>query len=77
MAPSRRQILTALGRSLTSIERSPPWMNDATKLVFSRTLNEVTWNNDRLVRELDLDEITTLKQRPAAHPSCRSSLSMV
>jgi dihydrofolate reductase len=38
-------------------------MNDATKLVFSRTLNAVTWNNARLVRELDLDEITALKQR--------------
>ena len=40
------------------------WMNNATKLVFSRTLNAVTWNNARLVRELDLDEITALKQRP-------------
>jgi len=40
------------------------WMNAATKLVFSRTLNAVTWNNARLVRELDIDEITALKQRP-------------
>ena len=40
------------------------WMNGATKLVFSRTLNDVTWNNARLVRELDVDEIRALKQRP-------------
>jgi len=40
------------------------WMNEATKLVFSRTLKEVTWNNARLVRELDVDEIAAMKQRP-------------
>src|SRR4029453_5296015 len=40
------------------------WMNGATKLVFSRTLNAVTWNNARLVGELDLDESTALKERP-------------
>jgi dihydrofolate reductase len=40
------------------------WMNDATKLVFSRTLKEVTWNNARLVRELDVEEIAALKQQP-------------
>ena len=38
-------------------------MNEATKLVFSRTLKEVTWNNARLVRELDVDEIAAMKQR--------------
>jgi dihydrofolate reductase len=40
------------------------WMNEAAKLVFSRTLNEVTWNNARLVRELDVDEIAAMKERP-------------
>src|SRR2546421_7929519 len=40
------------------------WMNEATKLVFSRTLKEVTWNNARLLRELDVDEIAAMKQRP-------------
>src|SRR5437762_9187495 len=40
------------------------WMNEATKLVFSRTLKEVTWNNARLVRELDVNEIAAMKQRP-------------
>ena len=53
---------------------------EATKLVFSRTLKEVTWNNARLVRELHADEIAAMKQRPgknimiasAADQSCRS-----
>jgi dihydrofolate reductase len=40
------------------------WMKEATKLVFSRTLNDVTWNNARLVRELDVDEIAAMKRRP-------------
>jgi dihydrofolate reductase len=52
-------------------------MNDATKLVFSRTLKEVTWNNARLVRELDVDEITALKQRPGKNMMIFGSASIV
>jgi dihydrofolate reductase len=40
------------------------WMNEATKLVFSRALKEVTWNNARLFHELDVSEIAAMKQRP-------------
>jgi len=40
------------------------WMNAATKLVFSRTLKEVTWNNASLFHELDVREIAAMKQRP-------------
>jgi len=52
-------------------------MNDATKLVFSRTLKEVTWNSARLVRELDVDEITALKQRPGKNMMIFGSASIV
>jgi dihydrofolate reductase len=52
-------------------------MNVATKLVFSRTLNEVTWNNARLVGALDLDEIAALKQRPGKHIMIFGSGSIV
>jgi dihydrofolate reductase len=38
------------------------WMNAATKLVFSRTLDDVSWNNARLVRALDPTAIATLKK---------------
>jgi dihydrofolate reductase len=40
------------------------WMHGATKLVFSRTLADVTWHNARLIRELDMEEIVSMKQRP-------------
>lgn len=39
-------------------------LNEMTKLVFSRTRKEVTWNNSRLVPEFDPREIETLKRQP-------------
>jgi dihydrofolate reductase len=53
------------------------WMNDATKLVFSRTLKEVTWNNARLVRELDVNEIAAMKERPGKTIMIFGSASIV
>jgi dihydrofolate reductase len=52
-------------------------MNDAIKPVFSRTLKEVTWNNARLVRELDVAEIIALKQRPGKNMMIFGSSSIV
>jgi dihydrofolate reductase len=37
--------------------------NRMTKLVFSRTLKDVTWRNSRLLRELDPREIETMKRQ--------------
>ena len=39
-------------------------LNEMTKLVFSRTLTGVRWNNSRLVSELDPREIETMKKQP-------------
>ncbi len=39
-------------------------MNTYTKIVFSRKLSTVTWNNSRLVKDHIADEITKLKQQP-------------
>jgi dihydrofolate reductase len=39
-------------------------LNDMTKLVFSRTLTDVTWRNARLLHELDPREIETMKKQP-------------
>jgi dihydrofolate reductase len=39
-------------------------LNRMTKLVFSRTLNDVNWRNSRLIRELDPREIETMKKQP-------------
>jgi dihydrofolate reductase len=34
------------------------------KIVFSKTLNEVTWNNTRLIKDNIEEEIKKLKQQP-------------
>jgi dihydrofolate reductase len=40
------------------------WIENVTKIVFSRTLNEVTWNNTRLIKDKVAEEIEKLKQQP-------------
>jgi dihydrofolate reductase len=39
-------------------------LNALPKIVFSRTLDKVGWNNSRLVRDNIADEVTSLKRRP-------------
>jgi dihydrofolate reductase len=39
-------------------------LNEATKLVFSRTLKEVTWNNSRVLPTFDPREIEAMKRQP-------------
>jgi dihydrofolate reductase len=39
-------------------------LNTMSKLVFSRTMNDVAWRNSRLIRELDPREIETMKRQP-------------
>ncbi len=39
-------------------------LNEATKLVFSRTLKQVTWNNSRILPTLDPREIQAMKRQP-------------
>jgi dihydrofolate reductase len=40
------------------------FLNEADKIVFSRTRKEVTWKNSRLVREFDPREIEAMKRQP-------------
>ena len=40
------------------------WVENVPKIVFSRTLNEVTWNNTRLIKDNVAGEIEKLKQEP-------------
>jgi dihydrofolate reductase len=53
-----------------SARRSPAiramaiWINEATKLVFSKSLKEVTWRNSRLIHEFDPREIEAMKSKP-------------
>ena len=39
-------------------------MNNLSKIVFSKTLQEVKWNNSRLVKENIAEEISKVKQQP-------------
>ncbi len=39
-------------------------MNNLPKIVFSKTLQKVEWNNSRLVKENIVEEISTMKQQP-------------
>ena len=39
-------------------------MNNLPKIVFSKTLQEVEWNNSRLVKENIAEEISKMKQQP-------------
>ncbi len=40
------------------------FLNEVPKLVFSRTLKEVTWKNSRLLHEFDPREIEAMKKQP-------------
>jgi dihydrofolate reductase len=51
-------------RRSSEIRAMATFINDATKLVFSRTLKDVTWRNSRLLHELDPGEIEALKREP-------------
>jgi dihydrofolate reductase len=40
------------------------WLNEMTKLVFSRSLKDVTWQNSRILHEFEPREIETMKRQP-------------
>jgi dihydrofolate reductase len=40
------------------------WLNEVTKLVFSRSLKDVTWKNSHLLRVLDPREVEAMKKQP-------------
>jgi dihydrofolate reductase len=48
----------------SSNENLAPMLNNLPKIVFSRTLEKVEWNNSRLIRENIKEEILKLKQQP-------------
>lgn len=48
----------------TSTDAEARKMNELPKIVFSRTLEKVEWNNSRLVKDNFAEEITRLKQQP-------------
>ena len=52
------------GRKPPTLMAMARWINDTTKLVFSRTRQEVTWKNSRLMHDVDPRAIKDLKNEP-------------
>ena len=52
------------GRRSPQLHAIAVWINEATKLVFSRTRKDVTWHNSRLLHEFNPVEIEALKKQP-------------
>jgi dihydrofolate reductase len=53
----------APGRQTQALRAMAVWINEATKVVVSRTRKEVTWKNSRLLPEFDPREIEALKSQ--------------
>ena len=53
------------------------WLNETTKLIFSRTLKDVTWRNSRVLPELNPREIETMKRQPGKDMIVFGSASIV
>jgi dihydrofolate reductase len=51
-------------RRSTDLRAMGMWINNATKIVFSKTRKDVTWKGSKLVRELDPKMIAELKNQP-------------
>jgi dihydrofolate reductase len=51
-------------RRSAAMKRMAIWINEATKVVFSRTLKDVTWANSDLRHELEPSEIDAMKAQP-------------
>lgn len=52
----------APGQRSETLHDIATWINNAEKIVFSKTLKNVTWKNSRLIRELDPAEVETIKR---------------
>jgi dihydrofolate reductase len=52
-------------------------MNNLPKIVFSKTLQKVEWNNSRLVKENIADEVSKIKQQPGKDMVILGSASIV
>jgi dihydrofolate reductase len=67
----------AAGRRNPSIKKMADWINAAQKIVFSKTRQQVTWRNSRLLHHFDPAEIQALKQEPGTDMLVFGSGSLV
>jgi dihydrofolate reductase len=52
------------GRQSTAMRGMAVWIHEATKIVFSKTLKEVTWHNSRLLRDIEPGNIEAIRNVP-------------
>jgi dihydrofolate reductase len=52
------------GRQSSAMRGMAVWIHEATKIVFSKSLKEVTWHNSRLVGDVEPATIEALKSEP-------------
>ena len=52
------------GRQSAAMRGMAVWIHEATKIVFSKTLQDVTWHNSRLLRDLEPAAIEALRKEP-------------
>jgi dihydrofolate reductase len=54
------------GRQSAAMRGMAVWIHEATKIVFSKSLKDVTWHNSRLLRDIEPATIDALKQEPGS-----------
>jgi len=52
------------GRRAPEMKKMAVFINDAVKIVFSRTLKDVRWKNSRLINKFDPREVEAIKKEP-------------
>jgi dihydrofolate reductase len=52
------------GRASPQLRAMADWINSSEKIVFSKTRKQVSWNNSRLLTEIDPREIESMKRKP-------------
>jgi len=67
----------AAGRRNTEMRALAQWINDAAKVVYSRTRPAVSWKNSRLVHEFDPREVAAMKAQPGRNIMVFGSGSIV
>jgi dihydrofolate reductase len=73
-------ILSAYWPTLAARERDPKMakhLNDAAKIIFSTTLNDPQWNNSKVMRSINYDNIQTIKEGNGKNIAICGSASVV
>src|SRR6266536_3568516 len=65
------------GRRTPEMHAMAVWINEAEKILFSKTRKEVTWRHTRLLHQIDPREIESMKTQPGGDLMIFGSVSIV